>query len=184
LYLGRSGSAYLNAALDEARVYNTALASTDVTNLYNQANVSITGLTVNSSHSSSYSAQSYNLATGISQYGDVTKNFTTIGTQYLGSSWIKTASADNNVAGVRNFMSFTLNDASTVYVLYDASITTGKPTWLTSQFTSTGNSIVTQQGTFTVYSDNLSAGTITLGSNLDSGTTTGGMYDVLIVPLV
>jgi hypothetical protein len=151
--------------------------------LYNQPNLSATSLTVSGTHSASYSVQSFNLATGITQYGDVTNNFTTIPSKYLGSTWIKTAQADNNVAGVRDFLKFTVNSAVMCYVLYDDTIS-NKPNWLTSQFTDTTDNVVTQQGTFSVYKLNLSAGTITLGSNLDSGTTTGGMYNVLLVLLL
>jgi len=59
-----------------------------------------------------------------------------------------------------------------------------KPNWLTSQFTDPNDNIVNQEGTFSVFNLNLNSGTITLASNLDSGSTTYGLYNVLLVPLV
>jgi len=80
-------------------------------------------------------------------------------------------------------MTLTISTASTVYIMYDAAATS-QPSWLTSQFTNTSAQIVTQQGTFDVWSINLSAGAFTLGSNIDSGAAAWAMYNVLIVPIV
>ena len=174
LYLGRLSSAYLNGSIDEARVYNSTLNSTDVLNLYNQAALSVTGLTVNSGNSASYSVQSYALATGISQYGDQTRNFTTVPSKYLGSTLIRTAQADNT-STASSLLTFTVNQPVLLYVAFDDAITS-KPSWLTSTFTDTGDNIVTAQGTFSVYRMYVSSGTITLGGA--GGSAAQGMYNV------
>jgi hypothetical protein len=103
----------------------------------------------------------------------------------MGASWVKTAQDDYNVAPTNNFLTFTINVVSTVYILYDASIPTiDQPAWLTSEFTNTSTTITNSAGTtFNVWAMNVSAGTITLGSNLGAGSPTCAMYSVLIDPL-
>jgi hypothetical protein len=174
LYFGRNGTTYIKAQMDEMRLYNAALTSTDIANLYGQTALSVTGLTVNSPNAANYSVQSYSLATGISQYGDVTKNFTTIPSKYLGATFLRTANADVT-STASNLITFTVNQPVILSVAFDDAIAV-KPTWLTSQFTDTGDNIVTAQGTFSVYNVLVSAGTITLGGA--GGIAGQGLYSV------
>ena len=145
--------------------------------MYNQPALAATVLTVNSANASKYSVQS-NLQVGSHPYGDTSDTFTTIPGQYLGSTYIQTAEADDASTGL-NLMDFTVNESVTVYVLYNSSYAT--PSWLSSDFTKTTNQIVTTKGTFNVFEATVSAGTISLGGNYG---TTKGMYGVLIVPVL
>ncbi|MEI8198161.1 MAG: LamG-like jellyroll fold domain-containing protein, partial [Phycisphaerae bacterium] len=180
LYLGRIGSIYFNGSLDEARLYNAALIAADISSLYNQAALSVTGLTVSSANGASYSVQS-NLNTGVTQYGDLAGTFTTIPSKYLGSTFIRTANADQSTLGTTNLLTFTVNQTVVIYILHADSYVS-KPAWL-SDFTDTTDNIVTTKGTFSVYKKIVSAGTITLGGNTLDGLGAFGMYGVLIVPI-
>ena len=181
LYLGQNGSTgYLNGSLDDARIYNTKLTDAAIASLYGEADLSVTGLMPTGSNSSgSYHAQSFNFgAGGINQYGDVAGSFSAPG-QYLGSTFIQTANADNTNT---NFsLTFTIYTPSTVYVLFDNAIP-NPPSWLTNQFTSTNQTITNSAGhRFTIYRSVYQSGTITLGAN--DGNVNSEMYSVLFAPL-
>ena len=183
--IGSAGSGnYLNGALDEVRLYNTALPSSAITALYRQAmpaptvmgpsKLAITG----SSYSADYSVQPFALASGATQYGDTWYSYNSVG-KYLGSTYIRTANGD---AQNTNFqIDFPINTPSIVYVLYDASISS-KPSWLTSAFTLTSDTVTNSNSTtFDVYKATFSAGTVTLGAN--GGSSGKAMYSVMFQPL-
>jgi hypothetical protein len=168
--------------LDEVRIYNTTLSATDISNMYSRESsggLSVSGLTIDSSNSGYYSVQGYALQTGVAQYGDVAGNFTTVPSKYLGSTFLRTAKNDST-STVADLVKFTFSQNTKLYVAFDDAITT-KPTWLTTDFTDTGDNIVSTQGTFSVYSTTVSAGTVTLGANL--GTSLQGMYSVFFQTL-
>ncbi len=179
-YAGR----YLDGAIDEARVFNTTLDATAITAMYNRESgggLSVTNLTIDSANSGYYSIQSYALATGINQYGDVGDTFTTVPSKYLGSTFIRTAKADK-ASTAWDLVKFTFSQDVILYVAYDDAITS-KPAWLTTDFTDTGDNIVTSDSsrTFSVYKTIVTAGTVTLGANL--GDATKGMYSVFFQTL-
>ena len=182
LYLAQNGaSGYLKGSLDEVQIYNANLPADDIASLYNQVALNVTSLTpTNSSSSSSYHVQSFDFGfSGVNQYGDQSGSFSAPG-QFLGSTFIQTANADN--LSTTFSLSFTVNTPSTVYILFDNAITT-KPTWLTQQFASTGQTIANSAGhTFMVYQAVYMPGdTITLGAN--DGNANSQMYSVLFAPL-
>jgi hypothetical protein len=174
LLIGKQGAAFLSASIDEVRLYNSLQTSAAISALSSQTALSVTGLTGSSTNLASYSVQSYNLAASVSQYGDQVSNFTTIPSRYLGSTWIKTAQADVTSTSA-TLLRFTVNQPVTLYVAFHDAIAT-KPTWLTSQFTDTGDDIITAKGTFSVYKLSVSAGSVWLGGA--QGTAAQGMYNV------
>ena len=180
MYLASNGaSGYLNGSLDEVRIYSNTLSASQIATLYSQSSLAVTGLTPTSSlSSSSYHAQSFNFGGGVNQYGDISGSFSSPG-QYLGSTFIQTANADN--ANASFSLGFTINTPTTVYVLSDNAITT-KPTWLTGGFTSTGQTLTNSGGhTFTVYKALFASGTVSVGANGGNGSSQ--MYSVLLAPL-
>ena len=141
VYLGQNGaSGYLNGSLDEVQIYNARLNDAAIASLYGESPLSVTVTPMNSLSSGSYHVQSYDFGTGgIYQYGDPaqTINFPSPG-KYLGSTFIQTSNADN--ANTSFSMSVTLSTPSTVYILFDNAIP-NPPSWLTSEFTNTGQTI-------------------------------------------
>ncbi len=183
LYIGRDlTSTLLDGSIDEVRLYNAALSDTGIEAIYDQVALSVTNLNVTSGNSADYGVQAYALAAGAYQYGDRTDTFSTIPTQYLGLTYIRTANDDALSTGA-DLLSFTVNQTCEVYILHDDSITT-KPSWLTADFTDTGDNVATTAGTFSVYKAIVSAGTIVLGGNTADGLGSGDMYSVLIRPVL
>ena len=180
--MGRdNASHYLNGALDEVRVYNSAQSASNIAALYNQAALSAT----NVSHGT---VQNFALTTGaIHQYSDAAYTFTagTTMNQYIGSTFIQTANGDR-LSTANQWVSVTTNVPCVAYVLYDAAITgANKAAWL-SDFTDTGTSVTNSNGhTFEIYKKVLSSGTLTLGGNLAAGGVDQGgeMYTLLLQPL-
>ena len=177
VYLG----GYLYGGLDEVRIYSTAISQDDITALAAQTNLTVTGLAVtNSSSAASYHVQKFAFGTSGSsgyQYGDgPTWNFPSPG-QYLGSTFIQTANADNLSTSFS--MSFAINTPCVVYVLYDTSLSSSPPLWLTLRFTNTTKTISNSNSShsFTIWKSICTAGTVYLGANY--GNASSEMYSVL-----
>ena len=125
-------------------------------------------------------------AFGVSQFLDRVYHInTTVPGCLSGQRFIMTANSDKAAnPGAASFLSFTVGQAATVYVAHCTSITT-KPSWLTANFTDTGQAVSNDNGfTFELYSRSYTSGsTVTLGSNVPAGGATHiGMYTVIVVP--
>ena len=118
---------------------------------------------------------------GAKLHGDTSDTLTTIPRRNLRSTYIETASVRGGWQRL-NLMSFTVNVAVTSYVLYNDNYAT-TPSLLTSDFSDTGDNIVTTKSTFGPFTATISAGTLSLGENSSDGTNLG-MYGVLIVPVL
>src|SRR5262249_3654037 len=97
------------------------------------------------------------------------------------ATYLRTANADATSTG-SNLLTLTVNQPVTLYVLHHDSYGV-KPAWL-SDFTDTGDNIVSTKGTYSVYKKTLSAGTFTLCGNTLDGVGAFGNYSVLIMPLI
>jgi len=110
------------------------------------------------------------------QYIDRTFTFSDIPTGFQGLTYIKTANDDKSSQG-NSFLSFDVNQDVTVYVAHRVELTP-KPSWLLS-FADTGL-ILQGSGDFNILKKDFPAGTITLGGNIESGTTGRSMYTVIL----
>ncbi len=123
-----------------------------------------------------------NLAVDELMYVDRSYTYNTVPSAYQNKTYIKTGNDDKNSTG-DSFMSFDVNRAVSVYVAHDDRITT-KPSWLTADFTDTGDDLVSGSDDhehLSLYQrDYGSAGTVTLGGNGGSGYTCS-MYTVVII---
>ncbi|MDX1907802.1 MAG: PKD domain-containing protein [Bacteroidia bacterium] len=121
------------------------------------------------------------LAVGKLLYTGRAATFSTIPANLLGGQFIRTAYSDRTNTSA-SFLSFTLSDPDTVYVIYDSRVTT-PPTWLTSQFTNTGVILSSTVHNYRVYKRAYPAGTVTLGGPRAAGyasNTAGDMYVVAL----
>jgi hypothetical protein len=122
------------------------------------------------------------LAAGKLFYIDRTYKFTSVPASYNGLNYIKTAT-DDRYDTRSNFLQFDVNQDVTVYVAYDDRIST-KPSWLSS-FTDTGDNLVRDGSvTFSIYARTYPAGHVSLGGNSIPSGGGGGMYVVIVKPLV
>jgi hypothetical protein len=120
-----------------------------------------------------------NLQVGNQLYGDRTFTIATVPTQLLGSWLIRTANSSKSFT-TSPLVSFTLNQAATVYVALDVRITT-IPSWIAA-WTDTGENL-TSNGlsgieTFRIYAKQFPPGTVTLGAQ-NAGTAVS-MYTVIV----
>jgi hypothetical protein len=174
---GTNGKSAFSGTVDEVRLYNTVLSSPDLSALYHQSPLSVTDVQGGVAVS--------NLQSGAKLYRDAANTLGSIPSKYLGSTLIRTDSADANSTG-DGLLTFTVNQNAIVYVMYDDAIDAShRPAWL-ADFTDTGDNITDSSGhTFSVYMAKVSAGTICLGGNTSDGVNdTGLMYDVLIQTLL
>lgn len=160
----------------------------------------ISGLGVNNSSAVGGTGLAYEVCPGGAECGTTTSGFVNGALQYRdrtfhfnsapptslnGQSFIMTANTDKAAnPGATDFVHFTLGQAATVYIAYCTTITT-KPSWLTSNFTSTGATITNDNGfTFALYSRSYVSGSqVVLGSNVPAGQTTNqAMYTIIVVP--
>ncbi len=121
-----------------------------------------------------YEVQIENLQNGERVYIDRSYTFKNIPGALAGSTYIKTANNDKNSSG-NSFLTFTVDQPVTVYVAYDARLTS-KPSWLNS-FTDTGMSLVSSDTTLDLYSKPFPAGPVILGGNQGSKKS---MYSVVV----
>jgi hypothetical protein len=129
-----------------------------------------------SSNAADWSLQQ-NLNAGSTQYGDRTITFKTVPAALVGSRWIRTAN-DSKSASANPLVTFTINRSATVSVAVDTRV--GRPSWVGSDWTDTGSSLVNSEGTartFRVFSKSFPAGQVALGPNGDSGSS---MYTIVV----
>ena len=172
--------------LDEVRLYSSALSSSAITALYNQAALSVTNVTHGTLKSFALTTSAN--SNPVSQYSDQSYTFTSSSTmnQFTGNTFIQTANADRLSTGSQ-WVGFTTNMPCVVYVLYDTAITgSNKASWL-SDFTNLGSSyqVTNSNGhTFQLYKKVVSSGTFWLGGNTANGTDQGQeMYTVILQPM-
>lgn len=101
-----------------------------------------------------------------------------------GLTFIRTPNDDKNAnPGSADFLSFDVDRDVVVYVGHDDRV--DRPAWLTQKFTDTGLDMVDgdqMSGTFSVFSAEYGAGTVTLGSNAPTSTSQISMYTVVVEP--
>jgi hypothetical protein len=98
-----------------------------------------------------------------------------------GAAFIQTANSDKNSSDT-SFLSFSVNQAVTVYVAYDQQATS-LPNWLSSGWTE-GEILDTTDVTLQLYSRDFPAGTVSLGGNKAAGAKgTQSNYTVVIAGL-
>ena len=128
------------------------------------------------------SPTTYQLATirlGATYYVDSPYTTTTIPTGLDGLAALKTANADkqNNSP---DFLTFTTVHDATLYVAYDATMSSF-PNWLSASFTNTGQIIQTTNGPMAVWKQDVPAGPITLpGNQYQEPTPVKSQYFVLL----
>lgn len=103
------------------------------------------------------------LYVGAMCYIDASDTITALPAEFDGLVAIKTANADKNDKSAE-FFSFTITQAATLYVAYDAR-TTRFPAWLTASYTPTGHLIDTSDASLIVWKREVAAGTVTLPGN-------------------
>jgi hypothetical protein len=80
-----------------------------------------------------------------------------------------------------DFLRFTLPRAATLHVLYDVRAA-APPTWLTSTFAATGETVTTDDTTYNVWQREAPAGPVVLGGNAAAGSAdVESMYSVVVV---
>ncbi|MEV4318903.1 glycosyl hydrolase family 28 protein [Actinocrispum sp. NPDC049592] len=170
-----NGTATITVTGGAGGVTRTAPVGLTVTGGNDQ--LAITGLQVaDSANSADWSVQS-GLNTGAAQYGDRTITLRTVPAALAGAQWIRTAN-DSKAASNNPLVTFTINRAATVSVAVDTRV--GRPSWMGSDWTDTGTSLVNSEGTartFRVFEKGFAAGQVALGPNGDSGSS---MYTIVV----
>ena len=119
---------------------------------------------------------------GMEYYTDRTYTFTNVPTQYIGLNMIKTPNDDIDLTNATDYMTFKLQNDSTVYVAYDRRATS-LPNWL-SGFTDTGDTINTSLSTqqfLKVYRKNYAAGEcVNFGANKAPGFSGGTVSNYVV----
>ena len=133
----------------------------------------IGNLTVSSGQT--YEIVQNGLQEGVLVYIDRTYTYSSTPASVQGATYIKTANGDKGSSG-SSFITFDVNKEVNVYVAHDDRITT-KPSWMTS-FNDTGDDLVTTDTSFSLFSKDYVAGSVTLGGNEGSG---NSMYAVIVV---
>lgn len=185
--IGRRPSAanYFDGKIDEVKVFNTALNTSEIADLAgvsggNPSNL-ISDLIVNDSTNAADWSIRTNIQAGDNQFGDKPYTFTTIPASVAGCDWIRTANDSNAYTGA-SLATFKVVSDSDVYVAYADGIIV-KPTWL-SGWIDTGEDITNNENTpatFHLYKRFYKAGSIvSLGSN---GDTINSLYTVIVKPL-
>ncbi len=124
----------------------------------------VSGTSLISGLSSSFTKGTF--TAGSTFYTDRTYAITSVPSNLNGDLLIKTHN-DDKLNTSSNYLSFTVNQASTVFVAFDTRITT-HPSWLTA-FTDTGTKVVTSDVPHELYSKTyVSGSTVTLGGNAAS----------------
>ncbi|MCK6546234.1 Ig-like domain-containing protein [Myxococcota bacterium] len=120
-------------------------------------------------------------AEGKRVYSDRTYTFTAqFPARFAGQVYVQTANLDR-INFASNFLSFELLTSAEVLVLYDARASS-RPSWM-SNFTATGETVVTTDTPLDVYARRYPAGTVTLGGNNAQGADGAeSMYSVVIIP--
>jgi len=159
---------------DRAGIPNVLAPNTQVNYTF-VAQLTISNLTVASGRY--YVVMPDGLNNGASVYSDRSYTYTSVPDLLEGATYIKTANDDKESSG-SSFINFHVNQDVTVYVAHDDRIA-AKPSWLQT-FTDTGDDLVTTNCTFSLFTKDLSAGTITLGGNGAAGDGSS-MYAIIVV---
>jgi len=116
-------------------------------------------------------------------YVDRTAEYATVPSSYQGKTYIKTGNDDKHSTD-SSFMSFDINHEASVYVAHDDRLAS-KPTWLTSDFTDTGDDLVDdgESVVLSLYKKDFASGTVTLGGNEGGGQPNCSMYTVVVIPI-
>jgi len=142
---------------------------------------SLAPLEISNLNPSAYNIVYDALNTGQLLYVDRTVGYASVPATYQGMTFIQTANDDKQSSG-SSFVSFDINYDCTIYVAHDDRLST-KPSWLTTNFTDTGDDLVDDSGEsvhLSLYEKVFSAGTVTLGGNEGGGQPDCSMYTVVI----
>jgi fibronectin type 3 domain-containing protein len=169
---GLSYTLIINNVKDRASIPNM-IAPNTTENYTFVAQLVISNLTVASGLN--YEVVKDGLQAGAVVYIDRGFIFTSIASSLQGATYIKTANNDKGSTGI-SFLNFDVNQDVTVYVAHDDRITI-KPSWMVS-YIDTAEGLVTTDTSFSLFSKDYAAGTITLGGNEGGGYS---MYTVIIV---
>jgi hypothetical protein len=151
-------------------------------------NLAVTGSTCASSPGP-YVVQQAGLVAGATQYID--RTFTISGSVpsvVNGQTFVQTCNNDKNLSpGATSLVSFSVGQDSRVYILHDVQVTP-EPTWLTANFTDLGLQITNDNShNFELFVSNATysnGSTVTLGSNIQSGTNGNyAMYSIVVAPV-
>ncbi|MDX2283207.1 MAG: PKD domain-containing protein [Bacteroidia bacterium] len=108
------------------------------------------------------------LQTGNRIYVDNTViNYTSVPGDLAGATTLRTSNSGRAKTSA-SYLSFTLTQAATIYVAYDARAAS-QPNWLKTQFTLTSYTIGGTENTYNVWAKTFPAGTVALGGNRASG---------------
>ena len=119
------------------------------------------------------------LDVGKVQYVDRTYTFSSVPGLYVGLDYLRTANDDKSSQGIA-WITFDVSQNVTVFIAHDDRISP-KPTWM-SGYVDTGDDLVSGGGIFSLYAQTFPPGTISLGGNIESGTTGNSMYTVVLAP--
>ena len=179
LYSGTSG--YAKGSIQHAAIWNTALSDSEIMAIQT-ARTLVSNLVV----ASGRAYQWFDLASGQNMYIDRTYRFgSPIPASINGQFTLRTASDDKFSSANATHVSFTVNQASTVYVLYTRVSTTLESTWLTDANGWSLEDYTVRTGgeaARKVRKKTLGAGaTVTLRGN-GSTNYISSMYNVVVVP--
>ena len=182
LYSGTSG--YAKGSIQHAAIWNTALSDSEIMAIQT-ARTLVSNLVV----ASGRAYQWFDLASGQNMYIDRTYRFgSPIPASINGQFTLRTANDDKFSSANATHVSFTVNQASTVYVLYTTVSTTLESTWLTDangwslEDYTVPTTLAGAQAARKVRKKTFAAGaTVTLGGN-GSTNYISTMYNVVVVP--
>ncbi|MDA1304521.1 MAG: DNRLRE domain-containing protein [Nitrospirae bacterium] len=167
---GCSGSGDCVLAMDQARTVTATFGPEG-----GSGPLAITNLTTGSGRT--YQVIPDGLQIGATVYIDRSFTYSTIPGSLQGATYIQTANADKSSQGP-SFFSFDVNQPVTVYVGHDQRIT-DTPVWV-SAFVLSGETWVSSDTTFTVYTQTFPVGPVVLGGNHETATGKS-MYTIAVV---
>jgi glucose/arabinose dehydrogenase len=140
--------------------------------------VVITNLSVADTTRANMWSVQQNLQVGNVLYGDRTYTLTAAPSLLIGDTWIRDANGSKAYTG-NPLVTFTINQQADVFVGMDKRA--GRPAWLDSTWTDTG---LTETGTgpvtYEIFSKTFAAGTVSLGPNSSTGSTSLSMYTIAV----
>jgi hypothetical protein len=172
---------FFSGVIDDLRIYNRVLSTSEVRALAQPALVS--NLAVKSSNTYQWAT----LTAGQSVYSDRSYSYVSVPSSLNGQLVLQTANSDKQSTDP-SFISFTVNQSSTVYVMDAPANATLESDWLNAahgwtlqSFTATISTASGGTRQVRVWSKTFAAGSlVTLGGN--EGTSDSNMYTVVIVP--
>ena len=150
--------------------YSTTASATTLAG----SSLTITHLTVGSGRT--YQVVDQGLFLGALTYIDRSFTMASIPSLLQGATYLQTANDDKASTGT-SFLTFSVNQAATIYVAHDDRIVS-TPAWLAA-FPDTGSDLVTTDATLSLFAKDVSAGPVTLGGN-EGGCCS--MYAVVVAP--